>query len=71
MKFRILRRLGTIENVNESEKTWSGLNVPKVSGQVSASGTEAGNDNVTCSKKDRVQDPQNTIEAVKRVSVAK
>ena len=75
-----------IENINESEKTWPGLNVSKVLGQVGAGGTEADDTNVqsnsnlfVCTrengaykkKMDRVQDPQNTIETVKRISFEK
>ena len=41
VQFRILWHLGPIENVNESEKTWPGLNVVNVSGQVGAGRTEA------------------------------
>ena len=85
----MLRHSGPIENVNESAKTWPGLNVPNGLGQVGAGGTEADAINqphstfsriLTCSsslvkmraykeKMDRVQDPQSTIQPVKRVSV--
>ena len=77
-----------IEIIDESEKTWPGLNVQNVLGQVGTGGREA--DAIkqrhsriltwscalvkmrACKEKmDRVQDPQNTIEAVKLVTVEK